>query len=105
MRNYYRLSGLIEEETGIEEDPIISDVTNWLDCMPNYLITHPETVSKLQSQMDKSYPGILLAGASYYGVGIPDCINNGQKIHKRLLRICIRRLLIKVFNIDKCYIY
>ena len=60
-------------------------MTNWSDCMPNYLITHPETINKLQRKMEKSYPGILLAGASYYGVGIPDCIHNGESIAQTII--------------------
>lgn len=94
---YDALKGLSQEELlqvvqvdlkkslGIEEDPIASTVTNWSDCMPNYLITHPETINKLQRKMEKSYPGILLAGASYYGVGIPDCIHNGESIAQTII--------------------
>ena len=94
---YDALKGLSQEELlqvvqvdlkkslGIEEEPIASAVTNWSDCMPNYLITHPETINKLQRKMEKSYPGILLAGASYYGVGIPDCIHNGESIAQTII--------------------
>jgi oxygen-dependent protoporphyrinogen oxidase len=94
---YDALKGLSQEELlqvvgvdlkkslGIEEEPIVSAVTNWSDCMPNYLITHPETVNKLQSKMGKSYPGILIAGSSYFGVGIPDCINNGEMVAQTII--------------------
>lgn len=94
---YDALKGLSEEELlqvvqvdlkkslGIEEEPIACAVTSWSDCMPNYLITHPETVNKLQSKLEKSYPGILIAGASYHGVGIPDCINNGEKVAQTII--------------------
>ena len=51
--------------------------------MPNYLMTHPKTIGNLEEVLEKSYPGILLAGASYYGVGIPDCIKSGEKQLKK----------------------
>ena len=53
--------------------------------MPNYVITHPQTVEELEKKLAALYPGVLLAGCSYYGVGIPDCIENGQEAARRLL--------------------
>jgi protoporphyrinogen/coproporphyrinogen III oxidase len=75
----------LKKSLGIKETQMVSVVTNWTDCMPNYLITHPETVKKLTTRMEKNYPGILIAGASYYGVGIPDCIENGEKVAKTII--------------------
>jgi len=62
---------------GIHAEPVVSEVTKWTDQMPNYLITHPQSVKALERKMELNYPGIILAGCSYYGVGIPDCIENG----------------------------
>ena len=79
----------INKSLGIAADPVASEVTNWKDSMPNYIITHRQNVEALESELAASYPGVWLAGCSYYGVGIPDCIENGEhtarKVIERLL--------------------
>jgi len=67
----------IHKALGIDAKPVTSEVTKWTDQMPNYLISHPKSVEALESKMAVDYPGLILAGCSYYGVGIPDCIQNG----------------------------
>lgn len=75
----------IEKSLGITAKPAASKVTNWTEKMPNYLITHPETVASLESIFAENYPGVWLAGCSYYGVGIPDCIENGGKTARKII--------------------
>lgn len=69
----------IERSLGITSEPVSSQVTKWHDNMPNYSLKHHQFVEKLEQRLDQAFPGILLAGCSYYGVGIPDCIANGKK--------------------------
>lgn len=75
----------IHQGLGMELEPIVSEVTNWSGSMPNYLITHPQTVQALEKDLAASYPGVLLAGCSYYGVGIPDCMENGEATARKLI--------------------
>ncbi|WP_410769036.1 protoporphyrinogen oxidase [Fontibacillus sp. BL9] len=74
----------IRNSLGIEAAPVTHLVTKWLDEMPNYHIKHHELVKSLEQKMAASYPGVYLAGCSYYGVGIPDCIANGEKTAARI---------------------
>jgi protoporphyrinogen/coproporphyrinogen III oxidase len=75
----------ISMSLGITAEPVVSEITKWTDSMPNYLITHPKTVGALENRLKESYPGILLAGCSYYGVGIPDCIENGERMARKII--------------------
>ncbi|URT71916.1 protoporphyrinogen oxidase [Cytobacillus firmus] len=75
----------IEKSLGITPEPLASEVTNWTEKMPNYLISHPETVAALENRLGREYPGIWLAGCSYYGVGIPDCIENGAETAGKII--------------------
>lgn len=68
----------IKSSLGITGKPVTSEVTKWHQKMPHYHITHHQIVQSLKEKMEKSYPNILLAGSSYYGSGIPDCIANGE---------------------------
>ncbi|MGG1397890.1 protoporphyrinogen oxidase [Bacillus salipaludis] len=79
--------GDIRKSLGIHAKPVASEITKWTDQMPNYLITHPNSVEALESKMAADYPGIILAGCSYYGVGIPDCIENGVDSAKRIIQM------------------
>ncbi|ULT54811.1 protoporphyrinogen oxidase [Neobacillus drentensis] len=71
----------------LHAEPVASVVTKWSDQMPNYLISHPKSVAALESKLAADYPGIILAGCSYYGVGIPDCIQNGFDSAKKIIKM------------------
>ncbi|PJN90380.1 protoporphyrinogen oxidase [Bacillus sp. mrc49] len=69
----------IKNSLAITGTPITSEVTKWHENMPNYHMKHPQIVQSLEAKMAKDYPNVLLAGCSYNGVGIPDCIADGEK--------------------------
>lgn len=64
---------------GISAEPVSCEVTKWHDDMPNYHLKHRQVVELLERKMEDLYPNVILAGCSYYGVGIPDCMANGEK--------------------------
>lgn len=70
----------VEKSIGIKGEPISANITKWQKQMPTYHLKHQETVNKLNAALTKKYPNILLAGCSYYGVGIADCMTNGNNI-------------------------
>jgi len=69
----------IRRSLGINASPVTCKVTKWQDNMPNYHLKHRHVVKSLEDAMARYYPNVLLAGCSYYGVGIPDCIANGER--------------------------
>lgn len=75
----------IKKSLGITGKPVISEVTKWNEQMPHYHITHNQVVESLQEKMKTHYPHILLAGSSYYGAGIPDCIANGERTAQQII--------------------
>lgn len=76
----------VARSLGIQAKPVSCIIYKWLDAMPNYHLQHPELVRSLEGKMERLYPGVLLAGCSYYGVGIPDCIANGEAAAKQIVR-------------------
>jgi oxygen-dependent protoporphyrinogen oxidase len=56
--------------------PALVRVFRWPASMPQYVVGHLERLERLTRLM-RGVPGLLLAGASYRGVGIPDCIASG----------------------------
>ncbi|HLR53764.1 MAG TPA: protoporphyrinogen oxidase [Pseudogracilibacillus sp.] len=63
----------------IKGNPLFSVVTRWQEQMPQYNVGHPATVQQLEENLRDRFPGMYIAGASYYGVGIPDCIEQGKE--------------------------
>ncbi|CAN7401566.1 protoporphyrinogen oxidase [Rossellomorea sp. LjRoot5] len=75
----------IRKSVGINADPISVEVTNWKNLMPNYHLSHNQAVQALEQLLSTEMPQVKLAGASYYGVGIGACIQNGKKIAESLI--------------------
>jgi oxygen-dependent protoporphyrinogen oxidase len=61
---------------GIGATPRYVEVNRWERAMPQYLIGHAERVGGVDAAMSR-FSGLVLAGAAYRGVGIPDCIKDG----------------------------
>lgn len=75
----------LEELLGIEGKPGFCQVTRWERAMPQYNIGHLEKVDNIERQLDR-ITGLELAGNSYRGVGIPQCIHSGERAAQLLLQ-------------------
>ncbi len=75
----------LQATLGIEVAPLFSRVYRYRKGMPQYTLGHLERVAALERAM-ASTKGVFLAGNSYHGVGIPDCIRSGQKAAFAALR-------------------
>jgi len=60
---------------GLDVQPTAARVSRWPGAFPQYRPHHGATIAAAE----RSLPGgIVLAGASYHGIGIPACIRSGQ---------------------------
>ncbi|KKM12460.1 hypothetical protein SY88_03390 [Clostridiales bacterium PH28_bin88] len=66
------------EIMGITAEPELSMIHRWVKCRPQYTLGHLDRVAAIEKRT-AAYTGLYLAGASYRGIGIPDCINDGIK--------------------------
>lgn len=62
----------------ISARPEFSIVSRWKDAMPQYPVGHRQRVETIQERTKQELPGMFLAGSSYKGIGIPDCIDQGK---------------------------
>ncbi|MDI2586972.1 protoporphyrinogen oxidase [Psychrobacillus sp. NEAU-3TGS] len=69
----------IEKSLKLDGKPSVVEVTKWNDLMPNYHLEHGKAVKSLRDKMSFQLPNVILAGCSYYGVGIGACIKNGKE--------------------------
>ncbi|MDO8645154.1 MAG: protoporphyrinogen oxidase [Candidatus Planktophila sp.] len=73
-----RLHNDLVDATGINAEPIEYFVQRWPDAMPQLEIGHLELVVNARNELE-NYPGVLLAGASYDGLGIAACLRSGER--------------------------
>lgn len=66
----------LREVHGITAPPLLSRVVRWPGGMPQYTLGHRDRLEHIATRL-AGLPGLHLAGASYRGVGIPDCIVSG----------------------------
>lgn len=70
---------------GIRSDPIFTIIKRYPGAMPQYYVGHRELVEGIQREI-KKLNGLEIAGNAFGGVGIPDCINSGERAAERLLQ-------------------
>ncbi len=58
--------------------PAAVKTTRWLKANPQYNVGHARRLERLESCL-KGHPGLVLAGCSYGGVGLPDCVRSGRR--------------------------
>lgn len=58
-------------------EPLLQRVYRWPLSMPQYNLGHMERLAVIEERLPHN-AGIFLAGAAYRGVGIPDCIREGE---------------------------
>ncbi len=70
---------------GVTAEPTYVEVNRWMKAMPQYLLGHLERLAQAESALSR-YGGLVLTGAAYRGVGIPDCIRDGALAAERVVR-------------------
>lgn len=82
-----KLVEIVREEyrqiMGISATPSIARVFRWHRANPQYDVGHLERVGRMESLCP---PGLYLTGSAYRGVGLPDCIHQGQKTVEKILQ-------------------
>ena len=69
---------------GIRGTPVHAEVHRFPAGMPQYTVGHLGRVSRIRSTL-AACPGLAVTGASYGGVGIPDCISDALTTAQAML--------------------
>lgn len=71
---------------GLKGTPVYSKVHHWIEARPQYILGHLDLISSLQNRLEQAYQGLQLAGASYRGIGVPDCVNDAKRAVQLLMQ-------------------
>jgi oxygen-dependent protoporphyrinogen oxidase len=63
---------------GVTAEPLTAQVFRWNDCRPQPVVGHLERLSEARACL-AAFPGLLFAGGAFDGVGIPDCVRQGEQ--------------------------
>jgi len=69
---------------GIDGDPFVLRLHRWPQAMPQYVVGHQERIASIQTLVAR-HPGLYLVGSAYEGIGISDCIRQGQSVADNIL--------------------
>lgn len=76
------LVGLLGVRKGAK--PLFSRVYRWERGMPQYTVGHLDRVDAIEART-ASIPGLALAGGGFRGVGVPNCLESGERAVSALL--------------------
>jgi len=71
---------------GVREAPIVRNVARWYGAMPRYTVGHLDRVAAAEAAL-AARPEIILVGAAFHGVGVPDCVARGGAAAERVITL------------------
>ncbi|MEH7122024.1 protoporphyrinogen oxidase [Bacillus sp. JJ1503] len=75
----------LNKTMNITMDPDFAVISRWIDSMPQYTVGHKERIEKVKTHLASELPGVFLAGSSFEGLGMPDCIDQGEAAVEKVL--------------------
>ncbi|WP_252314300.1 protoporphyrinogen oxidase [Sinobaca sp. H24] len=76
----------LEKIMQIQAEPSDFLVTRWRQSMPQYEIGHKQSLARVRQHLADKFPNVYAGGAAFEGVGLPDCILQGEKAVQFVLR-------------------
>ncbi|WP_042476644.1 protoporphyrinogen oxidase [Bacillus ndiopicus] len=70
---------------GIQDKPIFTVVTRWKQGMPQYTVGHEQRLHTMQEELMQQFPSVQLAGSSYEGISVPECVAQGKEAAQNVL--------------------
>lgn len=76
----------VSQHLGLDLAPTAVRLTRWPSAFPQYRPGHLARVAELDAALAADMPGVRIAGASYRGIGIPACVQQGTAAADAVLR-------------------
>lgn len=71
----------LEELLGIKAEPVLARLYRWPLANPVYEVGHLERVRRIEERLPAN---VLLTGAAWRGIGIPDCVRDAARTAERI---------------------
>jgi oxygen-dependent protoporphyrinogen oxidase len=70
---------------GIRAEPTHHEIYRWPQGNAQYDVGHLDRLRRIEQLAAETHPGLYFTGSAYRGVGLPDCIHEGQGTAANLL--------------------
>ncbi len=71
---------------GLNAEPLFTRIYRWKGAMAQYVVGHLERLQRIEVLL-KQWPGLVLAGNAYRGIGVPDCVRSGEAAAQQVLAV------------------
>ena len=82
----------LQQTLQVKGKPLTTIVTRWKNAMPQYTVGHTARIAQASEQLQQQFPNVHLAGSSFRGISIPECVAQGQAIAAQLVAAHKERL-------------
>lgn len=69
----------------ITGEPEFTVITRYQKAMPQYLVGHKERLQQTLDELSQHFPMVQVAGASFEGSGLPDCIDQAIRAKNQVI--------------------
>jgi oxygen-dependent protoporphyrinogen oxidase len=76
----------LRQIVGLIAEPLFTRVYRWEGAMAQYVVGHLERLQRIEGVL-KQWPGLVLAGNAYLGIGVPDCVRSGEAAAQQILAL------------------
>lgn len=76
----------LNKTIGVNGEPMMTVVTRWKNAMPQYTVGHEAKVQRIKQELYEHFPTVKLAGSSFEGISIPECVQQGKHIAEDVVR-------------------
>ncbi len=74
----------LSDLAGVQAEPLLARVFRWNKGNAQYDVGHLERVRQMHA-LCAEFPGLYLTGSAYEGIGVPDCIHQGQQAAEKAI--------------------
>jgi protoporphyrinogen/coproporphyrinogen III oxidase len=74
----------LAEIMDLRAEPVVTRIYRWRRANPQYDVGHLDRVAQMQA-LCAAQPGLYITGSAYEGVGVPDCVHQGQQTAARVV--------------------
>ena len=71
---------------GLEAQPTRQEIYRWQRGNAQYDVGHLDRIAEIEGLARETLPGLYLTGSAFRGVGLPDCIHQGEQTAQQVIQ-------------------
>lgn len=80
-----RATATVSRTMGIVAPARLARVVRLPAALPQYTVGHLDRIARIEAAVHAALPGVVVTGSAFRGVGLPDCVHQGQAAAETVL--------------------